>query len=68
MVSVRYFFEILEFVSLLAYLFTGNLFLFGQVIITLMSLIKEKKISKAVARTIVNMLLLVPEELEELIN
>ena len=50
------FFAVIGFVSLLGYLFTANLFLFGQVILALMSLIKEGKISKGVARTIVRML------------
>lgn len=63
----------LGFSSLLAYyFFTGNLFLFGQMIIALISLIKEGKISTAVARMIVNGLrqkgVTVPEELEELIE
>jgi hypothetical protein len=57
---------------MLGYLFTANLFLFGQVIIALMSLIKEGKISRGVARIIVNMLRLkgvpVPDELEELVK
>jgi hypothetical protein len=61
------------FTSLLAYYFsTGNVFLFGQMIIALISLIKEGKISTAVARMIVNGLrqrgVTVPEELEELIE
>ena len=68
----KIFFAVIGLVSLLAYFFTANLFIFGQVIITLMSLIKEGKISKGVARTIVRMLHLkgvpVPEELEELVN
>ena len=34
------------FFSMLAYLFTGNLFVFGQLIIALMSVIKKGKISK----------------------
>jgi hypothetical protein len=63
----------LGFTSLLAYYFsTGNLFLFGQMIIALISLVKEGKISTAVARMIVNELrqrgVTVPEELEELID
>lgn len=57
---------------MLAYLFTGNFFIFGQVIIALMSLIKEGKLSKGVAKAIVRILRLkgvaVPEELEELVN
>jgi hypothetical protein len=64
---------ILGFTSLLAYYFsTGNLFLFGQMIVALISLIKEGKISTVVARMIVNGLrqkgVVVPEELEELIK
>jgi hypothetical protein len=58
--------------SLLAYFSTGNLFLFGQIITALISLIKEGKVSTAVARMIVNGLrqkgVTVPEELEELID
>lgn len=53
---------------MLAYFFTANLFIFGQVILALMSLIKEGKISKGVGRTIVRMLRLKAEELEELVN
>jgi len=68
----KIFFAVIGFVSLLAYFFTANLFLFGQVMIALMSLIKEGKISKGVARTIVDMFELkgvpVPEELEDLVN
>lgn len=68
----KIFFGIIGFVSMLGYLFTANLFLFGQVIIALMSLIKEGKISRGVARIIVNMLRLkgvpVPDELEELVK
>lgn len=68
----KIFFAIIGFVSLLGYFFTANIFLFGQVIIALMSLIKEGKISKGVARTIVRMLRLkgvpVPDELEELVK
>jgi len=52
----KIFFSILGFVSMLAYFFTANLFVFGQLIIALMSLIKEGKISKSVAKTIVRML------------
>jgi len=68
----KVFFAIIGLVSMLAYFFTANLFIFGQVILALMSLIKDGKIYKGVARTIVHMLRLkgvaVPEELEELVN
>jgi len=62
----------LGFASLLAYFSTDNLFLFRQITTALISLIKEGKISTAVARMIVNGLrqkgVTVPEELEELIE
>jgi hypothetical protein len=52
----KIFFAVIGLVSLLAYFFIAKLFIFGQVIIALTSLIKEGKISKDVARTIVRML------------
>ena len=62
----------LRFASLLAYFSTGNLFLFGQIITALISLIREGKVSTAIARMIVNGLrqkeVPVPKELEELIK
>ena len=63
----------LGFASLLAYYFSsGNLFLFRQIITALISLIKEGKISTAVARMIVVALnkkgVTVPDELNELIK
>jgi hypothetical protein len=62
----------LRFASLLAYFSTSNLFLFGQIITALISLIREGKVSTAIARMIVNGLrqkeVPVPKELEELIK
>jgi hypothetical protein len=63
----------LAFASLLAYYFSsGNLFLFGQIITALISLIKEGRVSTAVARMVVNALkkkgIPIPDELNEIIK
>jgi hypothetical protein len=63
-------FTIIGFVSVLAYLFHGHLFIFSELITALLNLLKKGKISKHLARIIRNMLRIkgvtVPKELEEM--
>jgi hypothetical protein len=65
-------YNIIGLVSLLIFLFTGNLWIFTNLMWALMQLIKEGKVSTAVAKTIVKLLrkkgIDIPEELEELIS
>jgi Asp-tRNA(Asn)/Glu-tRNA(Gln) amidotransferase B subunit len=60
------------FASLLGFMFTGNVWIFTNMIYALIQLIKEGRISRAVGKTIAELLskkgVEIPEELQELIS
>ena len=64
-------YNILLLATLLAYLFTGNLYVFTNMIWALIKLIQEGKVSRAVGKTLVMLLhkkgIAIPKELEELV-
>jgi hypothetical protein len=65
-------YNVLFLATLLAYLFTGNLYLFTNMIWALIKLIQEGKVSRAVGKTLVLLLrkkgIEIPKELEELVS
>jgi hypothetical protein len=68
----KLFYNIIGLASLLVFMFTGNFWIFTNMIWALIQLIKEGKISTAVGKTIAALLrkkgIEIPEELEELIS
>ena len=65
-------YNILLLATLLAYLFTGNLYVFTNMIWALIKLIQEGKVSRAVGKTLVLLMrkkgIEIPKELEELVS
>ena len=65
-------YNILLLATLLAYLFTGNLYVFTNMVWALIKLIQEGKVSRAVGKTLVMLLdkkgIAIPKELEELVS